>query len=62
VAKKSGSWYTYGEQRLGQGREAAKNTLKEDIGLRNELEAKVREYYDLPVVEPVATIEKPSVE
>jgi recombination protein RecA len=62
VAKKSGSWYTYGEQRLGQGREAAKNTLKEDIDLRNELEAKVREYYDLPVVEPVATIEKPSVE
>jgi recombination protein RecA len=62
VAKKSGSWYTYGEQRLGQGREAAKNTLKEDIDLRNELEAKVREYYDLPVVEPVSTIEKPSAE
>jgi recombination protein RecA len=62
VAKKSGSWYTYGEQRLGQGREAAKNTLKEDIDLRNELEAKVREYYDLPAVEPVATIEKPSAE
>lgn len=29
VAKKSGAWYTYGEERLGQGREAAKHTLKE---------------------------------
>ena len=28
VAKKSGAWYTYGEERLGQGREAAKQTLQ----------------------------------
>ncbi len=30
VAKKSGAWYTYGEERLGQGREAAKQTLKRE--------------------------------
>ena len=50
VAKKSGAWYTYGEERLGQGREAAKQTLKENPDLRAELEAKVREAYDIPIV------------
>ncbi len=38
VAKKSGAWYTYGEERLGQGREAAEQTLKENPDLREELE------------------------
>ena len=28
VVKKSGAWYTYGEERLGQGREAAKLTMR----------------------------------
>ena len=37
VAKKSGAWYTYGEERLGQGREAAKQTLKENPDLREEI-------------------------
>ncbi|MEC4184098.1 recombinase RecA [Adlercreutzia sp. R21] len=51
VAKKSGAWYTYGEERLGQGREAAKQTLRENPDLRDELELKVREAYDIPVIE-----------
>lgn len=51
VAKKSGAWYTYGEERLGQGREAAKQTLKENPELREELENKVREAYEIPVIE-----------
>ena len=49
LAKKSGAWYTYGEERLGQGREAAKQTLKNNPELRDELEAKVREEYDMVV-------------
>lgn len=57
VAKKSGAWYTYGEQRLGQGREAAKLTLKENPELRDELETKVREAYDIPIVAPAPTEE-----
>ena len=48
AAKKSGAWYTYGEQRLGQGREAAKQTLHDNPDLRDELEAKVREAYSIP--------------
>ena len=50
VAKKSGAWYTYGEERLGQGREAAKHTLKENPDLREELETKVREAFDIPII------------
>lgn len=42
VAKRSGAWYTYGEQRLGQGREAAKEFLKENPSLRNEIDQKTR--------------------
>ena len=50
VAKKSGAWYTYGEERLGQGREEAKHTLKENPDLREELETKVREAFDIPII------------
>ena len=50
VAKKSGAWYTYGEERLGQGREAAKQTLRDNPDLRDEIEVKVREYYGIPVI------------
>lgn len=50
IAKKSGAWYYYGEERIGQGREAAKRTLQENPDLRNELEVKVREAYGIPVI------------
>ena len=52
IAKKSGAWYTYGEERLGQGREAAKRTLEDNPELRDELERKVREEYELAIPEP----------
>ncbi|MDR1775391.1 MAG: recombinase RecA [Actinomycetes bacterium] len=42
ITKRSGAWYTYGEQRLGQGREASKDTLRANPELRDELDAKVR--------------------
>ena len=45
VVRKSGSWYTYGEERLGQGREAAKNTLRENPDIREEIETLVRDFY-----------------
>ncbi len=47
VVKKSGAWYTYGEERLGQGREAAKAVLQTNPDLRNEIEGKVREQFAL---------------
>lgn len=50
VVSKSGAWYTYGEERLGQGREAAKEFLREHTDIRNEIEAKVREILELPAL------------
>ena len=50
IVHKSGAWYTYGEERLGQGREAAKTHLEENPDLRDEIEAKVRMEYGMPVV------------
>lgn len=49
IIAKSGSWYTYESDRLGQGREAAKATLQENPALRLEIENKVREAIGLPV-------------
>ena len=43
VIEKSGAWFSYGDVRLGQGRENAKAYLKENAELAAEIEAKVRE-------------------
>ena len=43
VIKKAGSWFSYGEKKIGQGRDAVKELLKNDEELRNEIEANVRE-------------------
>ena len=43
IIKKSGSWFSYGDTKLGQGRDAAKRLLKENPELADELEAKIME-------------------
>src|SRR6202035_1804264 len=43
IVGKSGSWYTYGDVRIGQGRENAKAYLEEHLDLADELDAKIRE-------------------
>ncbi len=43
LVQKSGSWYSYGEERIGQGRENAKQFLESNPDIRTELENKVRE-------------------
>jgi recombination protein RecA len=43
IVGKSGSWYTYGEQRIGQGRENAKAFLEEHLDMAIEIETKIRE-------------------
>jgi recombination protein RecA len=42
VIEKRGSFYTVGEQRIGQGRENARQTLKDNPALMQELELQVR--------------------
>ncbi len=48
IVSKSGAWYNYGDERLGQGRENAKEFLREHIELRNEIEDRIRVSLDLP--------------
>ncbi|HEY4321856.1 MAG TPA: recombinase RecA [Gemmatimonadales bacterium] len=43
IIQKSGAWYSYGDQRIGQGRENAKLFLKDNVALLAEVEKKVRE-------------------
>ena len=41
VIQKSGAWFTYGDLRLGQGRENAKKYLRENPALMEEIEKKI---------------------
>ncbi|WP_302569660.1 recombinase RecA [uncultured Clostridium sp.] len=50
IVQKSGAWFSYGDIRLGQGRENAKNYLKENPEIALEIENKIRAKYDLPVM------------
>ncbi len=43
IVAKSGAWYTYGDERLGQGREAAKEFLRENPDLRDIIELRIRD-------------------
>jgi recombination protein RecA len=43
IIKKSGSWFSYGDQRLAQGRDAVKRLLQDNPELCDEIEAKIRE-------------------
>lgn len=47
LVQKSGSWFSFGEERLGQGRENARQFLKEHHDLAATLERKIREAYSL---------------
>jgi recombination protein RecA len=42
IMKKSGSWFSYGETRLGQGRDAVKNLLRDNPELSEEIEEKIK--------------------
>jgi recombination protein RecA len=53
IVEKSGSWYSYNGERIGQGRENAKSFLKEHEGLVDEIDRKVRLGFGLPVEENV---------
>jgi recombination protein RecA len=49
IVEKRGSFFNYGEVRLGQGRENAKNFLAQHADLAMEIENKIREAYGLPL-------------
>ena len=45
IIEKSGAWFSYGDERIGQGRENAKMYLKENENICNEIEEKIRKSY-----------------
>lgn len=47
IIQKSGAWYSYNEERLGQGRENAKLFLKENPAISSQIEMAVREHYNI---------------
>lgn len=47
IINKSGSWYSYESNRLGQGRENAKEFLRDNVDITKEIEEKIREKYGL---------------
>ena len=47
IVNKAGSWYSYGEARIGQGREAAKQYLLDNPEVQAEIEARVRAHYKI---------------
>ena len=49
ILEKSGSWYSYNGEKLGQGKETVKALLKENTALCDELEEKVREHYGIGI-------------
>lgn len=47
IVKKSGSWYSYNDTKLGQGRENVKKFLEDNLDLTTEIDEKVRAFYNL---------------
>ena len=45
IIDKSGAWYSYNGEKIGQGKENVKNYLKENPAIRDEIEEKVRDHY-----------------
>ena len=47
IIEKSGAWFSYGDERIGQGRENAKMYLKENENICNEIEEKIRKTFSI---------------
>lgn len=53
LIERSGTWYAYQEEKLGQGKENAKNYLKSNVKLSQALEIKIKEFYGIIKVKPM---------
>ena len=55
IVEKSGSWFSYGDERIGQGRENAKNFLKENTRIAVDIEDKIRAAHGLDFDRPAGS-------
>ncbi len=60
IIQKSGAWYSYNGERLGQGRENSKQFLAENAGIMDEVHQAIRDYYELDADGEAAEEEKKS--
>ncbi|MEI6487600.1 MAG: recombinase RecA [Bacteroidota bacterium] len=58
IIKKSGSWFSYGDTKLGQGRDAVKILFNDNEGLMDEIEGKIREILSTSTVVPEVSAAK----
>ena len=57
IIEKSGAWYSYGEDRIGQGKENVRNFLKENKKIANKIEKEVRAKLGIPAaVKPIQAV------
>jgi recombination protein RecA len=59
VIKKSGSWFSYGDTKLGQGRDAVKSLLEDNPELMAELEHKIKDAIQPTTASKETTAEEP---
>ncbi len=62
IVEKSGAWYSYGDERLGQGRENSTNYLREHPEVAQEIEDRLRAKFDLAAPEASEAEEEPAEE
>ena len=62
IVEKTGAWYAYKGDKIGQGKENAKIYLKENKKIEEEIEEKVREYYNISKNKKKDSKEKKEVE
>jgi len=55
IITRSGTWYSYGDVKLGQGRENAREFLRDNPDLAAEIESKIRHLAGLKLPQPSAT-------
>lgn len=60
IVSKSGAWYAYNGDKIGQGRENAKNFLREHADICQKIENQVRTFYGLPADESPVTVSVPA--
>ena len=53
IIDKSGAWYSYNGEKIGQGKENVKNYLKNNPALKIEIENKIKDHYGFKLTEPV---------
>jgi recombination protein RecA len=58
VVEKSGAWFAYKGERLGQGRENSRQFLRDNPDIRNEIDSRLRKELGLPVLEAVVEVAK----